>query len=397
MRSSPPSSRAWRRMKTIMKVTIATAIRPTIASNASCWRCGRFSSISSSTTATPRQSATASATPAHIQRSASERPCWRRKVAMIPTISAASTPSRRPITKWTVGSAAKSMSMPARKAARRTDSDLGRDALWGRALRRGLPHRSYLLGVPKVYHRPARRRPAGYRSVAVSDAQISFLQFDDPPAPAPADADARPQRLSSKGIAPGDLVEVDKKGRRFHALVVALQQRDSGRFELELKPLDSAHLVPLGERARGRRAVAQGRPAPARLSARYPAPMSGYEPFSPTPTTRRSDVWPDRWPLAALLRLTDRRHRRAGVVGFVGLMVIELARRPRRARCRSAVAYCWLAGLFLLHDPLLMCRAGARNGQTFGRQCAGRASRDARGQADRLLARRAPRRGSART
>lgn len=128
--------------------------------------------------------------------------------------------------------------MPARKAARRTDSDLGHDALWGRALRRGLPHRSYLLGVPKVYHSPARRRPAGYRSVAVSDAQISFLQFDDPPAPAPA-APARPQRLSSKGIAPGDLVEVDKKGRRFHALVVALQQRDSGRFELELKPLDA--------------------------------------------------------------------------------------------------------------------------------------------------------------
>ncbi len=51
--------------------------------------------------------------------------------------------------------------------------------------------------------------------------------------------DARPQRLSSKGIAPGDVVEVDKKGRRFHAIVVALQQRDSGRFELELRPLDN--------------------------------------------------------------------------------------------------------------------------------------------------------------
>ncbi|MDO8185751.1 hypothetical protein Q5424_12580 [Conexibacter sp. JD483] len=71
----------------------------------------------------------------------------------------------------------------------------------------------------------------------MSDAQISFLQFDDPPTPAPA---ARgPQRLSSKGIAPGDVVEVDKKGRRFHAVVISLQQRESGRFELELRPLDN--------------------------------------------------------------------------------------------------------------------------------------------------------------
>lgn len=71
----------------------------------------------------------------------------------------------------------------------------------------------------------------------MSDAQISLLQFDDRP-PAPVEP-ARPQRLSSKGIAPGDVVEVDKKGRRFHAVVTALQQRDSGRFELELRPLDN--------------------------------------------------------------------------------------------------------------------------------------------------------------
>jgi hypothetical protein len=73
----------------------------------------------------------------------------------------------------------------------------------------------------------------------VTDAQISFLDLDDPPALAPAPAPARPQRLSSKGIAPGDVVEVDKKGRRFHAVVIALEQRDSGRFELELRPLDN--------------------------------------------------------------------------------------------------------------------------------------------------------------
>jgi hypothetical protein len=71
----------------------------------------------------------------------------------------------------------------------------------------------------------------------VTEAQISLLGFDDDP-PAEARAPARPARLSSKGIAPGDLVEVDKKGRRFHAQVISLQQRDSGRFELELHPLD---------------------------------------------------------------------------------------------------------------------------------------------------------------
>jgi hypothetical protein len=56
-----------------------------------------------------------------------------------------------------------------------------------------------------------------------------------PPVPAPAGR----ARLTSKGIAPGDIVEVDRKGRRFHALVTALEQRASGRFELELRPLDS--------------------------------------------------------------------------------------------------------------------------------------------------------------
>jgi hypothetical protein len=52
-----------------------------------------------------------------------------------------------------------------------------------------------------------------------------------PPPPAP--------RTTSKGIAPGDIVLVDKKGRRFHALVTELDQQESGRFELCLRPLDS--------------------------------------------------------------------------------------------------------------------------------------------------------------
>ena len=54
--------------------------------------------------------------------------------------------------------------------------------------------------------------------------------------PAPPE---RTARRSSKGIAPGDIVEVDKKGRRFHALVQELQQVESGRFHLNVRPLDS--------------------------------------------------------------------------------------------------------------------------------------------------------------
>ena len=36
-----------------------------------------------------------------------------------------------------------------------------------------------------------------------------------------------------------DIVEVDRKGRRFHAVVTGIEQRDSGRFELDVRPLDS--------------------------------------------------------------------------------------------------------------------------------------------------------------
>jgi hypothetical protein len=48
-----------------------------------------------------------------------------------------------------------------------------------------------------------------------------------------------PRRTTSKGIAAGDIVLVDKKGRRFHALVTELEQLESGRFELAVRPLDS--------------------------------------------------------------------------------------------------------------------------------------------------------------
>ena len=60
--------------------------------------------------------------------------------------------------------------------------------------------------------------------------QTTLLPSPPPPA-AP--------RRSSKGIGPGDIVEVDKKGRRFHALVTEMQQLESGRFELVVRPLDS--------------------------------------------------------------------------------------------------------------------------------------------------------------
>ena len=56
---------------------------------------------------------------------------------------------------------------------------------------------------------------------------------------APATPPGAPRRTTSKGIGAGDIVLVDKKGRRFHALVTELQQLESGRFELALRPLDS--------------------------------------------------------------------------------------------------------------------------------------------------------------
>jgi hypothetical protein len=55
----------------------------------------------------------------------------------------------------------------------------------------------------------------------------------------PAVAREAPKRVTSKGIAAGDIVEVDKRGRRFHALVTELEQQESGRFELVVRPLDS--------------------------------------------------------------------------------------------------------------------------------------------------------------
>lgn len=48
--------------------------------------------------------------------------------------------------------------------------------------------------------------------------------FDLEPAQPTAPAKpAGPTRVSSKGIAAGDIVEVEKRGRRFHAIVTEIQ------------------------------------------------------------------------------------------------------------------------------------------------------------------------------
>ena len=65
-----------------------------------------------------------------------------------------------------------------------------------------------------------------------------MAQHDIPRSP-PQTARRAPSVRPPKAIGAGDIVEIDKKGRRFHALVVSLTQADSGRFELELRPLDS--------------------------------------------------------------------------------------------------------------------------------------------------------------
>jgi hypothetical protein len=64
-----------------------------------------------------------------------------------------------------------------------------------------------------------------------SEAQTTLLEV-------PASG-ASSKRTTSKGIGAGDIVLVDKRGRKFHALVVELEQLDTGRFELSLRPLDS--------------------------------------------------------------------------------------------------------------------------------------------------------------
>ncbi|WCB93868.1 hypothetical protein DSM104299_02588 [Baekduia alba] len=69
-------------------------------------------------------------------------------------------------------------------------------------------------------------------------AQISLLGEPSPVATAAPEVASAP-RVTSKGIAVGDIVEIDRKGRRFHALVEEIEQRESGRFDLAVRPLDA--------------------------------------------------------------------------------------------------------------------------------------------------------------
>lgn len=85
-------------------------------------------------------------------------------------------------------------------------------------------------------HGPAADRRSGAPR-SLPEVQISLLGEPEPPA-ADATAPAGGGRLTSKGIAPGDIVEIDRKGRRFHALVERIDQRESGRFDLAVRPLD---------------------------------------------------------------------------------------------------------------------------------------------------------------
>ena len=68
---------------------------------------------------------------------------------------------------------------------------------------------------------------------AVSSPDIHQVSLLSVPPSAPSS-----KRTTSKGIAPGDIVEVDRKGRRFHAVVTSVEQRESGFHDLGLRPLD---------------------------------------------------------------------------------------------------------------------------------------------------------------
>jgi hypothetical protein len=102
--------------------------------------------------------------------------------------------------------------------------------------------------------------------VVLDGQQISLLGVSaEAPAAPPRSAPA--PRLTSKGIGPGDIVEIDRKGRRFHALVEGIEQRESGRFDLAVRPLDGRstwrsatvrEVVGVWRRARGAGAMRGG-------------------------------------------------------------------------------------------------------------------------------------------
>ena len=78
------------------------------------------------------------------------------------------------------------------------------------------------------------RGPSGTPPSVERVVQPTLIDVEPVGSPSPPAA-----RQTSKGIGVGDVVLVDKKGRRFHALVTELEQLESGRFELAVRPLDS--------------------------------------------------------------------------------------------------------------------------------------------------------------
>ena len=92
--SSARIERAARFIQKTMPTSTATATNPISASNSSCMRCGNCACASCRAAPANSASATARNTPTQIAGSHSPRPVWRRYPAMMPTIRAASSPSR---------------------------------------------------------------------------------------------------------------------------------------------------------------------------------------------------------------------------------------------------------------------------------------------------------------
>ena len=99
--AAPSSSRlrprAWAFIHSTMPVTNTTATMPMIASMPSCCACGRLCSTTFSAIPTPRLTTRAAATPINI--GVRERPFRFKNAATMPTMRAASSPSRRPMMK----------------------------------------------------------------------------------------------------------------------------------------------------------------------------------------------------------------------------------------------------------------------------------------------------------
>lgn len=78
--------------------------------------------------------------------------------------------------------------------------------------------------------------PSGRPSATARSLEdVSETLFELPPAAPPQ---PQPQRLTSKRIAAGDIVEIDKRGRHYHALVRDIRQDANGYYHLDLQPFD---------------------------------------------------------------------------------------------------------------------------------------------------------------